>query len=498
LTAAARQASPASVNFSTSSGTATGGSSCAPGVDFVSNPGTLNWADGDAADKTFAVTICDDSAHEPDETVGLSLSGAAGSASLGTPSSATLTIKDDDPAGGRIEFAQAVYSVSERGGSVTVGVKRTGDATRPAAVDYATDDGSTPSVAVPCSSVTGLALERCDYTRAAGTLQFAAGETERTFVVPVNDDSYTEGTETAALKLSNPSGGAVLGAQATATLQITDDQPESVGNPDDRAFVTQHYHDFLNREPDQAGLDFWTNGITSCGSDAQCREVKRVNTSAAFFLSIEFQQTGFLVEKIYKTAYGDAVGVSTFPGPHTLPVPVVRLTEFLRDTQEIGQGVVVGQGNWQQQLEDNKNAFALEFVQRQRFTDAFPASLTADQFVTRLDANAGGVLSDADRAQLDILFGGPSSSSDDAPKQAQALRQVAENPLLNAAEKNRAFVLMQFFGYLRRNPNDAPDSDYTGYDFWLTKLNNFSGDFVKAEMVKAFITSIEYRQRFGQ
>ena len=80
---------------------------------------------------------------------------------------------------------------------------------------------------------------------------------------------------------------------------------------------------------------------------------------------------------------------------------------------------------------------------------------------------------------------------------ARALRDVAENSLLQQQEFNRAFVLMQFFGYLRRNPNDSPDTDYTGYDFWLTKLNQFSGNFVNAEMVKAFITSSEYRQRFG-
>jgi hypothetical protein len=84
-----------------------------------------------------------------------------------------------------------------------------------------------------------------------------------------------------------------------------------------------------------------------------------------------------------------------------------------------------------------------------------------------------------------------------AKARAQVLRSVAEDPDLNSAEFNRAFVLMQFFGYLRRNPNDAPDSDYTGYDFWLTKLNQFNGNFVNADMVKAFINSSEYRQRFG-
>ena len=77
------------------------------------------------------------------------------------------------------------------------------------------------------------------------------------------------------------------------------------------------------------------------------------------------------------------------------------------------------------------------------------------------------------------------------------MRAVAEDPDLIAAEFNAAFVLMQYFGYLRRNPNDAPDADYSGYDFWLTKLNQFNGNFVNAELVKAFITSAEYRQRFG-
>src|SRR5205085_11075590 len=130
-------------------------------------------------------------------------------------------------------------------------------------------------------------------------------------------------------------------------------------------FVRQHYHDFLNREPDAPGLQFWTNEIESCGADSACREVKRINVSAAFFLSIEFQETGYLVERIYKTAYGDATSPNVAG-----TVPVIRLNEFLPDTQRIGQGVIVGQGNWQQQLEDNKNAYALEFVRRQRFADA--------------------------------------------------------------------------------------------------------------------------------
>ena len=71
------------------------------------------------------------------------------------------------------------------------------------------------------------------------------------------------------------------------------------------------------------------------------------------------------------------------------------------------------------------------------------------------------------------------------------LRAVAESEEFTLNETNRAFVLMEYFGYMRRDP------DAGGYSFWLNKLNAFNGSFVNAEMVKAFITSSEYRQRFG-
>src|SRR5205085_4777904 len=133
-------------------------------------------------------------------------------------------------------------------------------------------------------------------------------------------------------------------------------------NPIDnsRYFVRQHYVDFLNREPDGGGLNFWTNDIEQCGADAACREAHRINVSAAFFLSIEFQQTGYLVYKMYKAGFGNVPGT---------PV-AVRLANFMPDTHSIGAGVVVGQGDWQTQLENNKQAFALAFVQRPAFQAA--------------------------------------------------------------------------------------------------------------------------------
>ena len=358
-------------------------------------------------------------------------------------------------------------------------VTRTGPNSLPSVVDYVVNNAT--------------ATQRGDFTYASGSVVFSAGETSKTFPVLISEDGYAEGTESATAQLANPVG-ATLGSPNAASIQIQDNDNLAVEiNPIDDAatFVGQHYHDFLNRQPDQSGWDFWTNQITACGSDAGCIEVRRINVSASFFLSIEFQDTGYLVERIYKAAYGDAGNTSTFPSTHQLPVPVIRLREFLSDTQEIGLGVIVNQGNWQQQLENNKLAFTAEFVQRSRFASAFPASMTAAQFVDQLNANAGNVLSPSDRNQL------VNDLSMNAKTRAQVLRAVAEHATLTAAEFDRAFVLMQYYGYLRRNPNDPQDTDYTGYDFWLTKLDQFNGNYINAEMVKAFITSIEYRQRFA-
>ncbi len=177
----------------------------------------------------------------------------------------------------------------------------------------------------------------------------------------------------------------------------------------------------------------------------------------------------------------------------------VKLNEFLPDTQQIGQDVVVGGTNWQAKLESNKQAFATQFVTRLRFANAFPDSLSPSQFVDTLYANAG-VMSPppVERSAAVNEFGGAGNTADTAAR-GRALRRVAENSTLAQQQLNRAFVLMQYFGYLRRNPNDAPEPglNFDGYNFWLNKLNQFNGNFVDAEMVKAFITSGEYRQRFG-
>ncbi len=254
----------------------------------------------------------------------------------------------------------------------------------------------------------------------------------------------------------------------------------------DAFFVRQHYLDFLNREPDEAGFNFWLNGIASCGSDDRCREVKRINTSAAYFLSIEFQETGFEVYRMYKAAFGDLPNA---------PVPL-RFAEFTSDTHDIANGVIVGRANWQATLDANKAAFAQQFVQRSRFAAQYATSTSPTDFVNSLFMHTGVTPSADERTAAVNEFAGATDSSD-ANARARALRRVAENPRLSQQEFNRAFVLMQYFGYLRRDPNSAPDADFSGYNFWLNKLNSFKGNYIDAEMVKAFISSPEYRRRFG-
>jgi len=397
----------------------------------------------------------------------ISQTGGFWAAILGVPTPAPTPV----PGAGTLQFSASNYNASEDCAGALITVTRTGDTNSVVTVAYTTSDGT--------------AQQKSDYTIALGTLTFAPNQTSKSFVVLITEDSFVEGTETATVSLSNPTGGPALGSSSTATLTILDDATEPATNPIDGPgnYVCQQYHDFLNREPDAGGLAFWTDQITSCGSDAQCIEIRRINVSAAYFISTEFQQTGYLVYRFYNAALNRSNG---------LP----RYLEFLRDTQRVGLGVVVGAPGWEAQLEANKVAYTGEFVARVEFTSLYPPSQTPAQFVDALYAQAGITPSAGERQAAIDEFGG-SGTSADAAARGRVLRRVVENQTLYQREFNRAFVLMQYFGYLRRNPNDLPDNNLDGYNFWLGKLNLFNGNFIAAEMVKAFIVSPEYRGRFG-
>ncbi len=247
-------------------------------------------------------------------------------------------------------------------------------------------------------------------------------------------------------------------------------------------FVQQHYVDFLSRFPDQSGFAFWQNDINQCGSNAQCVEVHRVNVSAAFFLSIEYQRSSYLVYKTYKAAFGN------LPDK---PVPV-RRENLMPETRSVLSGVIVGEPNWDKTLDNNITAYLQAFVQRGDFQAAFPGSMTAQQFVDKLFSNTGVTPTAGERSAAITALG----AGNTAALRAAALRSVVESQTLHNAELNKAFVLSQYFGYLKRDPDAAPDSNFEGYNHWLGKLNEFNGNYIRAEMVKAFITSSEYRTRF--
>ncbi|MCM3902469.1 MAG: DUF4214 domain-containing protein, partial [Pyrinomonadaceae bacterium] len=360
------------------------------------------------------------------------------------------------PGIGTVQFGETTYSVFEDCTEVILSVSRAGDTSNAASVDYATQPGT--------------ATDRSDFTTASGTLRFEAGETAKSFVVLITEDSRVEGTETATIILSNASG-ATLVSPASATLEILDDPPEPSVNTIDvsEQFVGQHYHDFLNRQHDAVGLNFWTNQIEQCDGDASCIATKRINVSAAFFLSIEFQETGGDVIRTQRAAFGRKSDSSA-----------TRITynQFITDSREVGENVVLGQVGWEQKLEANRQAYAEQVVGSSDFVTKYPLAMTADQYVNALFATAMVMPMSVERQDAISAFG-----AGGIPGRTAALRKITDSSSLRSAEFRTAFVLMQYFGYLRRHPDEP------GYQFWLTKLNQFNGDFVQAEMVRAFISS---------
>jgi len=240
-------------------------------------------------------------------------------------------------------------------------------------------------------------------------------------------------------------------------------------------FVRQHYLDFLDREPDPGGLAYWTNEITRCGSDVRCIHERRLGVSAAFFVEMEFQDTGYYVYRFYKASFGRQPNYA----------------EFTSDRNK-----VIGGSN----LEAKKQAFADEWVQRPAFLQAYPITMSNTELVNKLFDTAGLTASIYNpQRQQEILALNAGRS------RALVLRDVIEIPdfknipdpngpryseVKQISQYNPAFVLMQYFGYLRRNV------DQGGYDFWLDVVNNREPNNYHG-MVCAFITSTEYQHRFG-
>jgi len=296
-------------------------------------------------------------------------------------------------------------------------------------------------------------------TDSSGNYRFDNIDIDNFYTVTPSLVNYHFGPESRSFSL--------LGNMTDAAFTATRDAVIT-GNPIDTAefFVRQHYLDFLGREPDQSGFNFWTDQILSCGGDAACRERRTINVSAAYFLSIESMGTGGFVDGLYRASYGRAP----------------RFAEYMPDTALVARDVVVGRAGWPDTLAANKQAFINAWVQRPDFIAAY-GGLTNEGYVDALLGHTGVSFSPDERnAFISALNAGAT--------RGEVLRQIAENERFVSAKRNEMFVMMEYFGYLRRDPDES------GYRFWLNKLNQFNGNFEQAEMVKAFLISSEYRNRF--
>ena len=306
----------------------------------------------------------------------------------------------------------------------------------------------------------GGAQNRKFITDANGFYRFENVETNGFYTVTPSRANYTFNPSVRSFSQIGETTNAAFAATLASSTHVNPlDTPEY--------FVRQHYLDFLGREPDEAGFNFWSDQILSCGNDNQCVDRRRENVSAAYFLSIEFQQTGGLVDGLYRASYG------------------VRpdFAQFMPDTRTVGQGVVVGTDNWEATLNANKEAFVNAFVNRAAFHAAYDG-LSSSDFVDALISHTGVSFTSGER---DALVSGLANGT---LTRSAALRSIAENGRFVNAKFNETFVMMEYFGYLRRDP------DANGFAFWLNKLNQFGGNFEQAEMVKAFIVSGEFRDRF--
>ena len=370
-----------------------------------------------------------------------------------------------------VQFKAAGFSAEEGAGQATITVTRAGDTSGGAAITYATVDDPAE---VRCDTAGGTAYARCDYATSVDTLFFSAGETEKTFIIPLVDDAHVEGAEVMQLRLTDPIGG-TLGATGTATLTINDNDSAGAPNPIFASpfFVRQQYLDFLSREPDAGGFSAWLNVLDTCSDVNNNPACDRLLVSSSFFGSQEFQLKGFYVFRFYRAAFG------------RLPT----YAEVVADMRSVT-------GTTSDEVFAKKADFANAFTQRPEFTSLY-SGMTNAQYVAALLGRYGLTqVTTPDPANPDGTIKFTMNSADFVIRldnrtitRAQVLRAIADSDQVSAAEYSGAFVAMQYYGYLRRTPEPG------GYQAWLTYLNANPADF--RTMVNGFMNSQEYKLRFG-
>ncbi|HEX8163698.1 MAG TPA: Calx-beta domain-containing protein [Pyrinomonadaceae bacterium] len=463
------------VNYRTSDGTATAGS------DYVPAVGTLTFAPGETA-KTIPLQIVGDAVDEGNENFFVDFSDAVNANAF---QRATITIIADEKI--TVQFPLPSLTVGEAATRAAINVTRAGDLTSTVTVRVRTVDNP---AAVRCDDTNALpfvAFARCDYATAVETLTFAPGETTKTFFVSIINDAHPEPDETVTVALSNPTGGALIGTQSTMSLRIVSDDatvPPASSNPalNSAFFVRMQYLDFFGREPDADGFAAWKATLDGCpdpfnssptSPSANC---DRVAVSTKFFRSREFEQKGGYVFNFYRVALN-------------------RLPHYSEIIPDMASLTAVDDAGFFAR----KAQFTDSFVQRQEFKLLYDA-LSNQQFVDALmgrynlqqittpnpatpDDTSQAAKVTLTRADLVARLNASTLT------RAQALRALSDSDEVRAAEANSSFVAMQYFGYLRRDPEEG------GYNDWLRTINANPADI--RSMVNGFMNSTEYRLRFG-
>jgi hypothetical protein len=437
------------VDYATVNGTATAGS------DYTAASGTITIPAG-ASFATGSISINGDTTVEPNETFTVLFSNITNTSAGGNFGQLAIILNDD----ASVQLSSNALSVNESAGFVDVSVTRTGDTSRAATVLYSTTDTAGLQ---NCTVANSKASERCDYGTAVGRIQFAVGETAKTFTIPIVDDALVEGDETFTVNLTSPTG-ATLGTNTAIMTIVDNDSSPATQNPIDGVtpFITQQYIDFLGRLPDTIGLANWTDTLGNC-PDGGFGEFAnptcdRVHVSAGFFLSEEFRGRGYFAYKFYE------VGFDRRPA----------YAEFVPDMAQVG-----GPQSPASEV-ISKAAYTDAFVQRQEFKNRYDV-LSNSAYVDALETNAEVVL--ANKATLVAALDGNQKT------RAQVLREIVELQSVTDKFFIRAFVAMQYFGYLRRDP------DTIGYNNWVNTLTADPSNF--RHMIFGFIFSDEYRGRFG-
>jgi Tol biopolymer transport system component len=472
------------VDFATSDGTAT------QAKDYEVASGTLSFAAGDTS-KTFTVLIVDDANVENNETLNVTLKNPTG-ANLGSPSQATVTIIDNDTTGSTSPAAKQFVA------------NLTGASEVPPTNNAVKGNGGIVQLSADeASAKVSLIFSGLSSAETAAHIHGPADKTHTAPIIfplpttnPVNDSVINPTTQQVAdLK----AGLHYMNVHST-TFPDGEIRGQLQWNPLEEAnfFVRQQYLDFLSREPDPGGFSFWISVITQCNSAVQCLRDQRVAVSNAFFYELEYQQTASFVQRIYRAAYGN-----NQPNPNPNADPNFPNEEKKMPSYAVfvaDRARVVGGANLAQSQQDLANAF----VQRPEFLAKYPANLNLFSFVdavlTTIKNDIGVDLSSQRFALLSLGNGLPPDkargavmyrlANDDGP---QGSNGGINNRAFIDAEYNRSFVLGQYFGYLRRDP------DIGGFIFWLGQVSSGPLRDVPKQhsMVCSFTTSAEYQLRFG-